>query len=792
MSRFGTSHDQRMNISGLLEIFNQLPAFQGLLAELDSDRNEGGGPRLLGLPPGARPPVLASLFAVRQRPMLFVTGRVENVPIWQQALEAWLPPGVDLLRFPEPTPLPYERAPWSERSRNQRLAVLARLMAGQHPLLPTAEKPLLILTSARALMQKSLPKRRFAAATRVIKVGQLVNLEKLVEGWLAAGYEPVSVVESQGQFSRRGGILDIFPPGMPYPVRIELFGDEVETLRAFDPATQRTIEVADAILTAGSESREPEAGDRPGGPQLSHVVISPAREAMPGDLRPVGQRLQAEAQPKASDLPDWQDDIPELAAGALSPHLEFYLPLAYSHAATLLDYLPDTSWVVAEDLAGLEQAAAELQEHARQIAGEQPDLPADSSSPLVDWPEVQEAMSRRPFLVLGGGPNEQVRASSELAEAFQPGPRYGGQMRPLMIFLGQARREGERTVVVSQQVQRLAELWREANRSGNGYGLPGHEPVNSLEFLPPAGTITFVQGSLASGFTLEQRVDISPDRGQAQDKILLNFLSDAEIFGWSRPAPRRRGKPRPIAPEAYYADISPGDYVVHLEFGIGRFIGLVVRNIGGMEREYLQVRFANSDVLYVPVHHADRLSKWIGPDDRTPQLHRLGEKSWKRTKAKAQEAIDELADELLDLYATRETIAGHAFGADTLWQAELEASFPYIETDAQPGPWTRSRQTWSSPGPWIASSAATWAMARRKWPCGQPSRRSWTASRWPSSCPPPCWPSSITRPLASASAPSRFRGGPLPVPDPQEAGGRGQEGVRGGRRHRHRHPPAAV
>jgi transcription-repair coupling factor (superfamily II helicase) len=199
-------------------------------------------------------------------------------------------------------------------------------------------------------------------------------------------------------------------------------------------------------------------------------------------------------------------------------------------------------------------------------------------------------------------------------------------------------------------------------------------PLPELVELPADGSLTFVQGGLAEGFTLVDR---------ANNRVLLDLLTDGELFGWSRPAPRRWRAPHAIAPEARFADISAGDYVVHLEYGIGQFDGLVVRGIGGTEREYLLVRYANSDVLYVPVHHADRMSKWIGPDDRPPVLHRLGEKSWNRAKVKAQMAADELAGELLDLYAARESVAGHAFARDNEWQAELEASFPYRETEDQ-------------------------------------------------------------------------------------------------------------
>jgi transcription-repair coupling factor (superfamily II helicase) len=252
-------------------------------------------------------------------------------------------------------------------------------------------------------------------------------------------------------------------------------------------------------------------------------------------------------------------------------------------------------------------------------------------------------------------------------------------MRPLLTQLKQTRVENERTIVVSLQAARLAELWRDDQRKrADSVLLPNtNKDAHALELLPdlPApGSLTFVHGAVAEGFNLVDR---------DTNKILLNLLSDAEIFGWSRPAPRRWRQPRATAPETYFSDITIGDHVVHLEYGIGKFQGLVSRTIGGMEREYLLVKYANSDVLYVPVHQADRLSKWIGSEERPPAVNRLGEKSWSKAKTQAQESANELAGELLELYAARETVPGHAFSADDEWQIELEASFPYRETEDQ-------------------------------------------------------------------------------------------------------------
>lgn len=671
-----------MTIYGLLEAFEHLPAY-GELAQALADKQRVPP---LYLPPGARPALLGKLLHAQQAPVILLTGRVEAVTSWQQALEMWLPPQTPLLRLPEPTPLPYDRGPWSERTRNGRLQVFTRLMAGLHPQIPGGPQPALILTSARAFLQKTMPRRRFIANTRVLRQGQIIDLEKLVETWLGAGYEAVSVVESSGHFSRRGGIIDIFPVAAELPVRIELFGDEIDTIRHFDPATQRSIDVDE-------------------GRTIDRVIVPPAREALPAVAAEMATALPEAPAEDGDNLPSWQDDVPFLRRGSAFPNLEYYLPLLYPQPASLLDYLPETGLIVVDDWQELETAVHELHDHADQIANEQPGLPPHYPSPLFDWETMRAELDWWQPLVLGRGEMDLAQGERPflaLADAFEPGPRYGGQVRPLLTQIKNALAENERMVIVSRQAARLADLWREEGRAAGGQGGKGAsalfpaaavsplQVVERVEALPPEGSLTFVNGGLAEGFTLVRRHD---------NEILFDLLSDAEIFGWNRPAPRRWQAPRPTAPETRFADIQAGDYVVHLEYGIGQFKGLVSRNIGGMEREYLLLTYANGDVLYVPAHHADRLSKWIGSDDRPPAVHRLGEKTWSVAKKKAQEAADELADELLQLYAARETVSGHAFAADAEWQAELEASFPYRETEDQLRVITEVKQDMERPLP---------------------------------------------------------------------------------------------
>jgi transcription-repair coupling factor (superfamily II helicase) len=241
---------------------------------------------------------------------------------------------------------------------------------------------------------------------------------------------------------------------------------------------------------------------------------------------------------------------------------------------------------------------------------------------------------------------------------------------------------GELVVMISRQASRLAELWSE-------HGV-ARTPVEELVTPPDHGTVTFIQGTLGDGFTLQARVGrYGEDRRKTlvatRPQPLLHLFTDAEVFGWSRPEPRQAPRKRAISPETHYADISPGDLVVHIDHGIGRFEGLVTRSIGGASHEYLLVSYAEQDQLYVPVHQADRVSRYIGAEEARPPLHRLGGSNWAQAKAQAKQAVEEMADELLELYAAREMVEGHAFAKDSAWQAELEASFPYVETEDQLG-----------------------------------------------------------------------------------------------------------
>lgn len=654
-----------MNVSGLLTTFEQLASYRELRADLARD----AVPPPLCLLRAARPALVAALAGDLVRPIVVVAGTVGRAKALTQSLRDWSRDPGTVLYFPEPLTLFYERAPWTRESVAGRLRVLSALQVPSSRFLSqSADSALVVVAPARALMQRTLPLRHFRASIREFRVGQMLDLERILGRWTGLGYEPVSVVEVPGQFSHRGGIVDLFPPPDSLPVRIELFGNQIESLRRFDPATQRSQE------------------------RVESVVITPACEALPrygpraADL--VARQLNGKSA-GAQDLPadlraELEAHYQGLTAAAPFPGIEFYLPYFYTEYTLLLDYLPSEALVMIDDPQELADTWAGLEEEAVSLrcAAEQAEtLPPDYPLPYITWAEWTERVADRPVLTLGHGGEG---TTSRLADRITPGPRFGGQLKPVLRHIRTAQARGGQIFVVSRQASRLAELW-ETEGGDRGSGVVDGGPIDELRGPPPIeenvtaptqASLVFVQGAPDEGWVM--RLDASSEPYSS-----AHVITDSEIFGWRRPEPRRPIRRRKVAPESYFSDLTPGDFVVHVEYGIGVFRGLVTRAMEGVQREYLLVEYGGSDRLYVPIHQADRLSRYIGSDDRPPQLNRLGTARWRTFKERAKEAAEDVARELLDLYAARELAAGHAFKPNGPWQAELEASFPYFETEDQ-------------------------------------------------------------------------------------------------------------
>ncbi|MCL4560804.1 MAG: transcription-repair coupling factor [Chloroflexi bacterium] len=585
----------------MLEVIRSTSAYQQLLADIQNGKSLPG----LALPRAARLPVLAALIEDLHKPILLVTDRIDHALTLMDELGFWAP-GFARLMFPEPNPLFYEQAAWGNAVRHDRLNVLATLAVYHLPGVEKPQRPPLLVTTARALMTRTLPRRDLIKATRLIRAGQVSPLEAMLRHWTEIGYQPADTVLEPGQFSRRGGILDIWPPAETLPARLDYFGEEVDTIRRFDPATQRTIQ------------------------HLDRLLVTPAREILPSYA--AGLNVTAE------DLG------------------EFYLPLAHPSPASLLDYLPKQALVLIDDADLFQATVSEAEELAvkmRQESIEEGTLQPNFPVPYLSLSELQDSLGSHPSYDLGWSESDQP---SPLAQAFTPGPRFAGRLKPLMDALVSDYQNGDRLVIVSRQVSRLRELWAERR----------------LEERPGVTSPEFIEGTLSEGWILQE-----------ENGPRLSLLTDSEIFGWERPQPRTRPHPIVEDPEAAYADLKPGDWVVHVDHGIGQYAGLVHRQLEGVEREFLVVEYEGSDQLFVPIYQADRLSRYVGPDGQTPSPSRLSGVEWTQTKERVKNAVAEVAKELLDLYARRQLAQGFSFSKDNLWQQELEAGFPYVETQDQ-------------------------------------------------------------------------------------------------------------
>ncbi|MCU0502756.1 MAG: hypothetical protein MUC51_13515, partial [Anaerolineae bacterium] len=625
-----------MKLTGLLELGERLPAFRELA---DSLATAGASvpAKPLGIHHAARPYLVAMLARALDRPLVVVTARSGRARQWVDDLRVWLPDEYPVHFFADPDALPYERIPWAPETRQRRLEGLVNLLTiadrgarieaspegNPQSALRNPQSPI-VVASARALIQMTLPVREMRGALRPIRPGQVFDLNKVLAQWVGWGYEAAAVVEAPGQFSRRGGIVDIWPANLRKPLRVELFGDEIDSLRTFDPSTQRTLV------------------------RVEQAQIGPASEALPRLGERVHDRLHSldltPCHPPARI--EYEREIEQLVQGSGFRNLEWWLPYLYSQPASLLDYLPASGLLLIDDAAELLAALADLGGQADQllrdltIAG---DLPAGVLPPYFAMTTLRQAAVDRSPLLLGNSTMDGWAASvdSPLARAFLAGPRFGGQVRTVVAEVERGLHEGATVVLISRQAPRLAEIFDEARHA--------IAPVEQVVTPPPPG-LTVVQGVMDEGWKLECRMMNDECSTEGADSSFITdhssslwFLTDAELFGWGKPKPRRPQRTRALAPEVFFADVKPGDCVVHIEHGIGRFKGLLKMTLDGTEREYLQVEYAQGDQLYVPVHQADRLARFVGPGEGSPSLHRLGTLEWEQVKARAKKAVAEIA-----------------------------------------------------------------------------------------------------------------------------------------------------
>jgi len=519
-----------------------------------------------------------------------------------------------ILLFSEWETLPYERRSPLTSITESRLVALSRLMAGES---------LVVVTTPKAIMQRTLPRQLLEDVTIRIERGQRLELEKLTSSLADLGYRRIRMVEDSGEFSVRGGIVDVLPFGYDEPIRIELAGDEVESIRQFEIYTQRSTG------------------------ELAEVVILPRREVVlagegAGEL---GQRL---SRAHRVDSKDRDHLLNGLETGFYFEGVEQYLPAVHPDAETLVDYLPDTAGLilVREDEVW-DRAELISLEAAKIYSASGEDTPlCEPESLLLPFDRIVERFGTRPLIATGLVRSRALESLKRIDTVTKRQESFGSNLESLRAHLALLARDNRVWIMCDNrgQITRLGELLSDA-----------------------VTDVALEVGSLEMGFSV-------PGAG-------LAVYTDHDIF--DRYRRRRRPRFRGGAPISSFEALTEGDYVVHVNHGIGQYVGMERVDADDRLIDCIIVEYAEGGRLYVPADEIDRLQKYVGKEEQKPRLNKLGGIAWTKTKARAKKAVEELARDLLNLYAARRAQPGISFPSDNVWQRELEASFIYEDTEDQ-------------------------------------------------------------------------------------------------------------
>jgi transcription-repair coupling factor (superfamily II helicase) len=552
--------------------------------------------------------------------------------------------------FPASSVIPYETAARSLESTAQRLKVMEMLLA---------EKSIVVVAPVQALFNKLVPPEIVKNFTLHFKVGESIPLEDVILKLSAMGYERVDMIEGRGQFAVRGGILDIYPLTEEYPYRMEFFDDEVDSIREFLPEDQRSKT------------------------KLEEICVGPAREVIydgetakraainiAGELKKRGEILNSLGQEKiARHLEEKvQEHIEKLQNGLFFEAAELYISHLYPSLATLMDYFSRKPVTVLIEPGRIrearENAAFETEETFKGLL-ERGEILASQANIYYSPFEMLEKLKEFKIIYMSILP--------KIHPEFEPRGLYSFQFRSMTPLYGKLDLLVEEITRLKKRKYRVlvlsgtAERGEHMLRSLKERNLEVSMFLNLEEFQP--GQVAIVPGTLERGFE------------EPQSKFAI--ISDMEVYGRPRkqqPRPRPSAKGKKIAG---YQELTVGDYVVHTAHGIGKYLGVETLEVAGHKKDYFALSYAGGDKLYVPTDQVDLIQKYVGSDENPPRLNKLGGSEWNKAKSKAKEAVQEMAQELIKLYAARQATKGFAFSKDTPWQKEFEDMFPYEETPDQ-------------------------------------------------------------------------------------------------------------
>ncbi|WP_195640565.1 transcription-repair coupling factor [Flavonifractor plautii] len=625
----------------LLSALNDIPEYRSLLAAIDN----GACPAAFsGLSAVHRAHFAAGIRQELNRPVVVVCADEGEAERMARDLAALSGEEVRTLSAREFTF--HNAAVVSRQYEHRRLSTLRALAAGECPLL---------VCTVESILQRTIPKTLLTQAAQVVRMGERYDLGELAGTLAAAGYTRCEQVEGVGQFALRGGILDFFSPAHPKPVRVEFFGDEIDAMGLFDPDTQRRIE------------------------NLGAAEILPAAEVLPqftpggygGLLEGLDRLISQAKRRKGSEtlVQTLEEDRERLSASTAFPAMDRYIALIYPVMATAADYFPEDAVVVLSESPRVAERGKsylwQLGEDAKALM-ERGELAGELADFARTFEELTEVLADWPVCYLDAFTSSRYpqRPRTLLNLLTKQLPSYGASLETAVSDLAHYVSDGFRTVVLVSSEQRalnLQALLREQKMT-TAVDFQLHE-------LPGYGKAVIAVGGLTAG--MEYPVG--------------RFAVLTE--GQSLLGKKRRSKPVTNRQKlGSYADLSPGDLVVHEHHGVGRFLEMTKMTVDGVQKDYVKIAYAGADVLYVPATQLDLVSKYIGSGEdaqETRKLSRLGGTDWEKAKTRAKKAVKDLAKGLIQLYAERQRQPGFAFSPDSPWMKEFEDEFEYAETDDQ-------------------------------------------------------------------------------------------------------------
>lgn len=578
--------------------------------------------------------MLASLIAGQKTQSLVMTSSYERGKKLCADLSFFVKPeerAIFLLPEENPFLLQYEARSHTDLER--RLSALVALLKG---------KPCIIVGTPESLLKKMVPKAYFTENILSFAVGSETDPVQASRKLTAMGYERVNLVESRGQFSVRGGIIDMFPPDEANPIRVELFDSEVDSIRFFDAESQRSLEKQESIVIYPAQ-------------QMVYDTVrfeAAAAKIEQSYSKSAGKLTEQAAQKRKERKNRLLEFIGE---GVNLQLLENYLNYFYDETETLADYAGQESVLIIEDL---DRVCGRMDLYTQELR-EDYDVLTERGEALAEEFDIEYILTQfnktitdhAAFLLnpFASSPRLSVPLTAQISLIMKQTTTYYGKMDLLAEEVRQYLHKQFQVVVACTNEERLRNLRDFFNRND----------------LASSG-LTLAAGELSSGIEL------------TGEKLAL--ISDKDIFIAAAKRKKTFNQSAKSKPIKVFTEIKQGDYIVHENHGVGRFIGIEQRNFEGVVKDYLKIKYAGEDFLYIPVGQMDLIQKYIGSDGASPRVNKLTGTEWKRTKIRAKMAIAQMAKELIEVSARRRMLAGYAFAPDTPWQQEFENMFPYVET----------------------------------------------------------------------------------------------------------------